>query len=137
MNIIALTGNICRDLEIKYTKNNKGYLENSIGVRKDKKDEKGKYQSDFIDFVCFEKKADFLKEYAKKGDKIEIVGKLRVDNWKDDEGKSHTRSYVVCDKVNILTARNTNQKVEKDDETKSFDFDGNNPYEIDQEDLPF
>lgn len=134
MNIIALTGNICRDLELKYTKNNKSYVENSIGVKKEKKDQDGKYQSDFIDFVCFENKAEYLKNYAKKGDKIEITGKLRVDNWKDDEGKSHTRSYVVVDKINILTARNTTQKVE---ENNSNDFDGNNPYEIDQDELPF
>lgn len=134
MNVIALTGNICRDLELKYTKNNKSYVENSIGVKKEKKDQDGKYQSDFIDFVCFENKAEYLKNYAKKGDKIEITGKLRVDNWKDDEGKSHTRSYVVVDKINILTARNTTQKVE---ENNSNDFDGNNPYEIDQDELPF
>lgn len=125
MNVIALTGNLCRDIELKYTKNNKGYVENSIGVRKEKKDESGKYESDFVDFVCFEKKAEFLKEYAKKGDKVEITGKLRVDNWKDDEGKSHSRSYVVVDKINILTARNVNKKVSE------------NPFEITDEDLPF
>ena len=134
MNVIAITGNVCKDIELKYTKNNKGYVENTLGVRKDKKDENGKYESDFIDFVCFEKKAEFLKDYSKKGDKLEITGKLRVDTWKDEEGKSHTRSYVVVDKVNILTARNTNQKVE---EKSTLDFDENNPYNIDQDDLPF
>ena len=134
MNVIAITGNVCKDIELKYTKNNKGYVENTLGVRKEKKDENGNYESDFIDFVCFEKKAEFLKNYSKKGDKLEITGKLRVDTWKDEEGKSHTRSYVVVDKVNILTARNTNQKVE---EKSTLDFDRNNPYNIDQDDLPF
>lgn len=133
MNVIAITGNLCKDIELKYTKNNKGYVENTLGVRKEKKDENGKYESDFIDFVCFEKKAEFLNDYSKKGDKIEITGKLRVDSWKDEEGKSHTRTYVVADKLNILTARNTNKKVEE----KEFDFDKDNPYNIDQEDLPF
>ena len=133
MNVIAITGNLCKDIELKYTKNNKCYVENTLGVRKEKKDENGKYESDFIDFVCFEKKAEFLNDYSKKGDKIEITGKLRVDSWKDEEGKSHTRTYVVADKLNILTARNTNKKVEE----KEFDFDKDNPYNIDQEDLPF
>lgn len=135
MNVIAITGNLCKDIELRYTNNNKAVVENTLGVRKGIKDkETGTYQSDFIDFVCFENKAEYLKNYAKKGDKIEITGKLRVDNWKDDEGKSHTRSYVVVDKINILTARNTTQKVE---ENNSNDFDGNNPYEIDQDELPF
>ena len=127
MNIIAITGNVCKDIELKYTKNNKGYVENTLGVRKDKKDENGNYESDFIDFVCFEKKAEFLKNYSKKGDKLEITGKLRVDTWKDEEGKSHTRSYVVVDKVNILTARNTNIK---NDATSTI-------FDITEEDLPF
>ena len=105
MNRICLTGNICKDIELRYTKNNKGYSENTIAVRKDKKNEDGTYLSDFIDFVAFEKKAEFLNQYAKKGDKIEIEGKLRVDTWQDEKGEYHTRTYVVCDKLNILTSR--------------------------------
>ena len=126
MNRICLTGNICFDIKVEYTKNNKAYSENTIAVRKDKKDEEGKYESDFINFVAFEKKADFLNTYAKKGDKIEIEGKLRVDNWKDEEGKSHTRSYVVCDKLNILTGRPKQPNI----------IDGVTPIVTD-EDLPF
>lgn len=106
MNIIAITGNLCRDVELRYTNNNKAVVENTLGVRKGiKNKETGTYDSDFIDFVCFEKKADYLSEYAKKGDKIEITGKLRVDNWKDEEGKAHRRSYIVADSLNILSAR--------------------------------
>ena len=67
--------------------------------------------------------SSYLKEYAKKGDKIEITGKLRSDNWKDDEGKSHNRSYVVADTIKILTSR-TKQK-------------STNIPEITDEDLPF
>lgn len=126
MNVIAITGNLCKDIELKYTKNNKGYVENTLGVRKEKKDENGKYESDFIDFVCFEKKAEFLKSYAKKGDKLEINGKLRVDSWKDQEGNTHSRTYVVADKLNILTSRNSNIK----NEPKSI-------LDITDEDLPF
>lgn len=105
MNRICLTGNIVKDIKVEYTKNGKNYIQNTIAVRKDKKDEEGNYLSDFIDFVTFEKKADYLNTYSKKGDKIEIEGKLRVDTWKDDNGQYHTRSYVVCDKINILTSR--------------------------------
>ena len=105
MNCIQLTGNICSDLIINYTKNNKAYLENIIAVRKDKKNEDGTPESDFINFVAFEKKAEYLKNYAQKGDKVEVVGKLRVDNWQDEQGNYKNRTYVVADKVQILTSR--------------------------------
>ena len=112
MNVICITGNICKDVEIKYTKNNKGFVENTLGVSKEKKKEDGTKKSDFIDFVAFEKKADYLGNYAKKGDKLEINGKLRVDTWQDDKGEYKTRTYVVADSVKILTSRPKESKEE-------------------------
>lgn len=88
-----------------YTKNNKAVVENTLGVVKEKKNDDGTNASDFIDFVVFEKKAEYLKNYANKGDKIEIVGKLRVDNWQDDLGNYKTRTYVVADKIRILNSK--------------------------------
>lgn len=85
-------------------------VENTLGVVKEKKNDDGTSMSDFIDFVVFEKKAEYLKNYANKGDKIEIVGKLRVDTWKDDNGNYKTRTYVVADKIKILTSKPKEKK---------------------------
>lgn len=126
MNRIVLSGNLCKDIELRKTNSGKIFTENTIAVRKDRKDEDGNYSSDFINFVCFEVIANYLKNYSKKGDKIELEGQLRVDNWKDSEGKNHNKTYVVVDRLNILTARNTNEKVS----TKK-------PWEITDEDMPF
>lgn len=92
-------------MKIAYTKNNKAYLENTLGVPKEKKDSEGNKESDFINFVAFEKKAEYLNQYAKKGDKVEVVGKLRVDTWQDEQGNYNTRTYVVADKVQILSSK--------------------------------
>ena len=130
MNAICLTGNLCKDLKLEYTKNGKEVLSNTIAVQKGiKNKETGEYDSDFIDFVVFEKKATFLNEYAKRGDKIEITGKLRVDNWRDDKDEYHTRTYVVADTVNILSRKSKTESKEKVVEQSSF--------EITDEDLPF
>lgn len=94
-----------------------------------KNKETGQYETDFINFVCFEKKAIYLNDYAKKGDKIELTGKLRVDNWKDDEGNYHTKTYVVADTVKILS--NKPKQEEKDI------FDDPTSFEITDDDLPF
>lgn len=130
MNRIVLSGNLCKDIELKKTKNDKIYTENTIAVRKDRKDANGNYTSDFIDFVCFEATGNYLKNYSKKGDKVELEGQLRVDNWKDDEGKNHSKAYVVVDRLNILTARNTSEQVKEKEPVQT-------PFEITDEDLPF
>lgn len=130
MNIIAVTGNICKDMKLEYTKNNKEVLTNTIAVPKGIKNEQtGQYESDFIEFVCFEKKANYLNQYATKGSKVEIAGKLRVDNWKDDEGKSHSRTYIVADSINILSNTKKNEPTI---------IDGKTPIVVDDvSDLPF
>ena len=130
MNIIAVTGNICKDMKLEYTRNNKEVLTNTIAVSKGlKNEETGQYESDFIEFVCFEKKANYLNQYATKGSKIEITGKLRVDNWKDDEGKSHSRTYIVADSINILSnTKNNEPKI----------IDGKTPIVVDDvSEMPF
>lgn len=134
MNVICLTGNICKELKLEYTKNNKCYVQNTIAVKKDKKNEDGTYQSDFIDFVAFEKKGEYLNQYASKGDKIEINGKLRVDTWKDENEQYHTRSYIVCDKVNILSSKAKEENPYKD---MSIKTETQQQFEITDEDLPF
>ena len=123
MNVIAITGNVCKDLELTYTKNNKAVLENTLAVNKGIKNADGNYDSDFINFVCFEKKAEYLKNYAKKGSKLEINGKLRTDNWKDEQGNYHNKVYVVADAVKIISSSNGKKE--------------ENPLEITDEDLPF
>ena len=114
MNIIALTGNLCRDLELRVSQTGKKILENTIGVSKEKKNAQGEYESDFIKLVLFDGSAEYLSKYAKKGDKIEVVGKLRVDPYTDKEGNYKTDTYVIVDKVKILTSR----KVEPKDEAE-------------------
>lgn len=113
MNVICITGNLCKDIKLTYTKNGKAVLENTVGVAKDKVNEDGTRGTDFIDFVVFEKKAEYLNSYAKKGDKIEINGKLRVDTWKDENQDSHKRTYIVGDSIKILTSRPKEVKTEE------------------------
>ena len=126
MNVIAMTGNLVKDLEIKYTGNNKPVLENTLAVSKGIKKDDGTYDVDFIDFVCFERKADYLKNYAKKGNKVEVTGKLRIDNWKDKDGNTKSRAYVVADTINILSSQKRAEKGDK-----------GSPFEITDDDYPF
>lgn len=105
MNVVTLTGNLVKDIKLEYTNNNKEVLENVIAVNKDLKNQNGEYETDYIPFVCFEKKATYINSYGHKGDKIELVGKLRVDNWKSDDGEYHSRTYIVADKIKLLTSK--------------------------------
>ena len=126
MNIITLSGNLCQDTELRYSVSGKPILNNTLAVRKDKKDSQGNYETDFIQIVLFDHNAEFLNKYAKKGDRILINGKIRVDRFQDKEGIFKTSSYVVVDRVELI-----NTKKEKDD------FKSTGKITIKDEDLPF
>ena len=114
MNLIAISGNLVKDNEVKYTSNNKAILENVIAVRKGSKNKTtGQYESDFISVVFFDNKAEYLKNYSKKGDKVEVSGKIRIDNWRDDKGEYHSKTYVVADTVQILSSTKKEDKKEE------------------------
>ena len=105
MNTVQLTGNLCRDLQLGKTESGKSYLENTIGVTRDNKNAEGIYESDFINFVAYDSRADYLSRYAKKGDKIEICGRIRRDSWQSKDGSHKEKTYIVADKIQILTVR--------------------------------
>lgn len=102
MNTIQLTGNICKDIELRVMQSGKKVIDNTIAVKKEKKNSLGEYESDFIKIVLFDNNAEYLSKYSKKGDKIGVVGKLRVDPYQDKEGNYRTDVYVIVDKVELL-----------------------------------
>ena len=126
MNVITLTGNLCKDVELRVSQSGKKIVDITIGVSKEKKNAQGQYETDFIPLVLFDGSAEYLSKYAKKGDKIEVVGKLRVDVYTDKDGNYRTSTYVVVDKVKILTPKATQPQEPKVEQTP-INFD----------DLPF
>ena len=67
MNKVILSGNLCKEIELKQTQSGKSALNNSVAVRRDFKDADGTYQTDFIDFIAFGNQAEYLKKYASTG----------------------------------------------------------------------
>ena len=106
MNKIILCGNICKDIEIKYY-NDKKNIKNTIAVRRDFKNKEGNYDSDFFNFTIWGVQAEFLNNYAKKGDKILICGKMLNNNYEKD-GQMIYSNDIQVETVEILSSKNTN-----------------------------
>lgn len=112
MNKVILLGNLCRDIELRYTKSQKAVMQNVIAVRNDRKNENGDYESQFINIVLWEQKANFLKQYATKGSRILVEGRLTTRSYETESGEKKYVSEVICEKVSILDSRkNTENNV--------------------------
>ena len=101
MNKIILIGRIVRDCELNEL-NEKKYLKNSIAVQREIKNKEGIYDTDFFNFTVWNKQAEYLQNYCKKGDLISVIGRLQNRSYEKDGQKVFTNEIMV-NEIKILT----------------------------------
>lgn len=134
MNKIIVTGRICNDLELRYTKDSKEYCGFNLAVPRDKE------HTDFIKIATFGGTAKLITEYCKKGDKILVEGAISSSQYEKDGHKVYDVS-IVANRIEFLE-----QKREETKEIKTFkkdpfeemaDIVGADKIDIQDSDLPF
>lgn len=135
INNVLIVGRITHDLELRKTSTDKSVCEFSIALNRI-----GQDTTDFITCQVWNKQADNLVKYCKKGCLIGIEGCLRVEQYEDKEGKRRTKTYVLANKVSFLQTNKQETKQEKNESSKEerdlFKEFGEEVV-IDEKDLPF
>lgn len=138
MNKIIISGNLCKDIELRYTTNNVAVIQNSIAVRNDFKNKDGGYDCEFINIVAWRNHAEYLTKYANKGTKILVEGKLTNRSYEKDDGTKGYIAEVIVEKVEILNSKKekTDEEIELPKNIKS-NYEENEEISLKDEDLPF
>lgn len=98
MNAGSYSGYIANDIELKQTPNGVSVCRFRVAVRRPNK----KDTTDFIDFVAWRQKAEFVSRYFRKGQWIEISGCLTTYKWEDKAtGKPRYGYEVECTEVSF------------------------------------
>ncbi|ENM18438.1 single-stranded DNA-binding protein, partial [Staphylococcus aureus M1092] len=115
----------------------------------------GEREADFVNCVVFRRQADNVNNYLSKGSLAGVDGRLQSRNYENQEGRRVFVTEVVCDSVQFLEPKNTNdsqqdlyqQQVQQtrgqsqysnNKPVKDNPFaNANDPIEIDDDDLPF
>ena len=116
MNVVILMGRMTRDPELKYTSSGKAFANFSLAVQKTKD------EAEFIDCMAWEKTAETIAEYFRKGNKILIQGRLNISTYeKGGENRKMTRVMVYSFEFveNANTAKNNKNNYDDDE---SFPF---------------
>ena len=121
MNIVILMGRMTRDPELKYTTGGKAYANFTLAVQKTKD------EAEFIDCVAWEKTAENIAEYFRKGNRILIQGRLSVNSYEQNgEKRKFTRvlanSFEFVDSKNSGNSQNSNRNNYDSDEDEGFPF---------------
>ena len=107
MNKIILMGRLVRDPELRYSQaeNPVAVVRYTIAVDRQRKKE-GAQNTDFINCVAFGKSGEFANEYFKKGMRVCVSGRLQIDSYKNQEGKTVYKAYVVLENQEFAQSKN-------------------------------
>lgn len=130
MNVITLTGNATKDIELKYTPSGTGVANGTIAVRRDFKNQQGEYETDFINFVALGKLSEVMANHIHKGDKFGITGRLQIRKWEHD-GKTSYFTEVVVNGFDFPDKKKQQTKTQDDPFANAGTID------VNSDDLPF
>ena len=105
MNVLSITGNLAREIEIKKTSGGIMVANGTLAVLRAFKGKDGDKATDYIDFVAWDRKAEYLSQYAKKGCRLEITGRLESRRITEDSGLQRIVWECVVENVTAYTKR--------------------------------
>jgi len=106
-NKIILVGNLTRDIEVRYTASNLAIANTGIATNKKFKNQMGEEKEEvmFLDITFFGRTAEIANQYLKKGSKVLVDGRLKLDQWTDKNGQKRSKHSLVVESMKMLGGR--------------------------------
>ena len=110
-NKIILVGHLTRGIELKYTQGGAAIGSCGIAVtRKYTLNGEKREEACFVDIAFFGKQAEIANQYLNKGSKLLIEGRLKFDQWTDNNGQNRSKHTVAVENMTMLgDAKQNNQ----------------------------
>ena len=108
VNKVILVGNLGRDPEMKYTASGAAIANITVATSEswnDKQTGEKVEKTEWHRVVAFQRLAEIMGEYLKKGSQVYIEGKLQTRKWQDQNGQDRYSTEVVANDMQMLGAR--------------------------------
>ncbi len=104
LNKVFLMGNLTRDPELRYTPSGAAVVEFGMAVNRQWKGQDGqkKEEATFVDVMAWQRTAEIISEYCKKGSPLFVEGRLQLDTWEGKDGQKRSRMRVVVEGMQLL-----------------------------------
>ena len=108
INKVTIVGNVGDDPRMNETKEKFQVANFSVATNEIYRDKEGHEikKTEWHKVVAWDKKAELIRDYVKKGDPIYVEGKLRTSSWEDKEGVKRYSTEVICDNFLFLSSKN-------------------------------
>ena len=141
VNKVMLIGRLGQDPELKYTPSNAAVVTLSLATNTAYKSQDGQTQesTEWHRVVAWRKLAEIISQYAKKGSRVYVEGKLSTRSWDDKDGNKRYTTEIVADQIQLLDSRGERDSAQQDkppaQEEPSVDY--SDPGSDESDDLPF
>jgi len=104
VNKVFLLGNVGKDPEIRSTAGGMTVASFSLATADRKKEGTGWVDStEWHNIVCFQRTAEVVRDYVKKGSQIFVEGKITNRSWDDKEtGQKRYKTEILVNELTLL-----------------------------------
>ena len=109
VNKVILVGNVGNEPEVRYMPNGNAVANISVATSDSWKDKNTGDQHERTEWhrvVFFNRLAEIVEQYVKKGSKLYIEGRLQTRSWEQDGVKRYT-TEIVANEMQMLDSRGT------------------------------
>ena len=116
MNIVVLIGNLTKDVELRYTTDQKPIARFSIAVNDGYGEQK---RTNYIPIVVFGKQAENADRYLSKGSKVAVNGRIQTGSY-EKEGRTIYTTDIIASNIEFLSAKQSANSERKPYEPSGF-----------------
>ena len=105
VNKVFLLGNVGKDPEIRTTAGGMTVASFSLATADRAKDQQGNWadKTEWHNLVAFQRTAEIVRDYVKKGTQVFVEGKIQTRSWDDKEsGQKKYRTEILINELSLL-----------------------------------
>jgi single-strand DNA-binding protein len=108
VNKVTLLGNVGKDPEFRATAGGTTVANFSLATTDRTKDQTGNWtdRTEWHNLVAFQRTAEIVRDYVKKGSKLYIEGKIQTRSWDDKtSGEKKYRTEILINELVLLSGK--------------------------------
>lgn len=105
INMVIIMGNVGVEPEVRYTPSGSAVTNLSIATSeswKDKQSGENQERTEWHRIVFYNKLAEIVGQYVRKGSKLYIKGSIRTRKWQDQSGQDRYTTEIIAEDMQML-----------------------------------
>jgi len=108
VNKVILVGNLGKDPEVRYMPSGNAVANVTLATTdswKDKQSGEKQERTEWHNIVFYNRLAEIVGEYLKKGSQVYVEGSLRTRKWQDKSGNDRYTTEIIASEMQMLGSR--------------------------------